>query len=103
MQLVKAVLCGDELDPAGQMMQLPSPAVILYLPASHTVYGSPSGPEYPGLEVPFVISILPNILPDPLSSAPDTLSEPLSAAPDPLSEPLSSVPDTLPESISSAT
>ena len=57
-QLLKAVLCTGELELSGQLLQLASPAPLLYLPAPQAVHVPPSVPDHPALHVQFVILIL---------------------------------------------
>ena len=58
-QLLKTVLCGGELESAGQLLQLTAPDTLLYLPAPHAVHVSPSAPDQPALHVQFVDIELP--------------------------------------------
>ena len=56
---VKAVLCGGELEFAGQLLQLSAPETFLYSPAKHAVHVPPSAPDQPALQVQFVDIELP--------------------------------------------
>ena len=57
-QLLKAVLCSGEPEPAGQLLQLSAPDMSLYLPATHAVHGPPVPPVYPALQAQSVIAVL---------------------------------------------
>ena len=57
-QAAKAVLCGGELEPAGQLLQLVDPSELLYLPEPHATHVPPFCPEKPALQAQYVIATL---------------------------------------------
>ena len=57
-QLLKAVLCGGELEFAGQLLQLTAPDTFLYSPAPHAVHVPPTGPDQPALQVQLLKAVL---------------------------------------------
>ena len=52
------MLCSGELEFAGQLMQSPAPAALLYFPAPHAVHAPPSGPRQPALQVQLLKAVL---------------------------------------------
>jgi len=57
-QLLKAVLCNNELEFAGQLLQFASPAALLYLPVPHAVHVPPFAPHQPALQVQLFTAVL---------------------------------------------
>ena len=53
------LLPASELDPGGQLLQAPAPAVSLNLPASHARHGPPLGPPNPALHTQSEAASLP--------------------------------------------